>query len=532
MKKFKKIGKLIGWSSVVFLFCYGVYGGWQMTKTLWPGLHDDGVLYSTVVINQASGHGNTLAVYTHALLRKNGAVDFSGQGQLYYPVVSALLKNPDYESLLHLLHTSNLIAFVLAFAVYALSLRQRVEVSWLVAACFALAGSYATFAVLHYLQGRPEHAIPFVLLISRAIFLTTKLREMPTWLSGLEIGLVAAISPLPGAILGFASVLALTLRKNNARELLVGVAGMIFMSVCVWFSVTALIYDGSIWQLLVSSLEGSKYKMFKLEEIPVFWLKIVWAPGIGLIFGLGIALATWQIFKIIPKQGQIFRKALIALSAFPLAYFIWKHGISWAATNYCFLGFMPAVLLWIIDNSGSKLLEAKVSQKNLSYAILLLSFLALMIPGTGALRSIILQDSILKYGIQYQTALNEIQNFRNNLKDNEIIMIHSYINARSPVVFDSPPWKFRSQPFFGFLSTEKALGYRTKYYLVLQNSLNKPQEIPGFRLIHDRFTEQPVYQFGLKIRSMTPGYGYAVYERDSEWLERLSEDPKKSAIYR
>ena len=149
----KKVGNVLGWVVVVFLFCFAVYSGWQMTKTLWPGLHDDGVLYTTVAINRANGLGNHFDVYTDSLIRSEGATDFKGHGQLYYPVAAKLLSKPDYEALLTLLHQSNFVGFLLAFVVFTLATRRSLQLGWLPSSLMGVVGGAAVVAVLQYLQG-------------------------------------------------------------------------------------------------------------------------------------------------------------------------------------------------------------------------------------------------------------------------------------------------------------------------------------------------------------------------------------------
>jgi hypothetical protein len=65
----------------------------------------------------------------------------------------------------------------------------------------------------------------------------------------------------------------------------------------------------------------------------------------------------------------------------------------------------------------------------------------------------------------------------------------------------------------------------------LQNANNKPPEGRGFILIHDKFASEPVLLFGIPIKKSTPGYGYAIYKRDDEWLQKLARELKKKEIY-
>lgn len=528
----KKVGNVLGWGVVVFLFCYGIYGGWQMTKTLWPGLHDDGVLYSTVVINQASGLGNTFAVYTPSLILAEGKTNFASHGQLYYPIVAALLAKPNYEALLTFLHQANLVGFLLAIVVLTLTTRRSLGLGWLPSSLIGVLGGAAVVAVLQYLQGRPEHGIPFVLLAFQLILLLLNWRAMPSWLAGVQIGLVGAISPQPGVILGFASLLSLSLRTQITKALFIGTLKMLGFSLLVWWAVTSAVYEGSLVGLLLNSTQGAKFFMFQPHEILAFWLKMNLAPGLGLIFILGVFMAGFKAHKVVfTGKHTMLQRAFVALSPLPLVYFIFKHGIAWAATNYCFLPFFPGVGIWLITNIQTMdfgPIRNPIFLNRIAYIIL---FLALTPPALGFFRTSLFQNSILQNGVSYQSAQADIEEFRNQLKGNEVIMIPSYSYARSPVIFDRPPWKFRSRPGNGFLSVEKQLGYYTKYYLDLQNANNTPPEGRGFILIHEKFASEPVLLFGMPIKKSTPGYGYAIYVRDDEWLQKLAREPKTKGIF-
>jgi hypothetical protein len=528
----KKIGNVLGWVVVAFLFCFAVYSGWQMTKTLWPGLHDDGVMYSTLVINRASGFGNHFAVFTYALALLDGKTDFTGHGQLYYPVVAALLAKPDYEALLTFLHQSNLVGFLLAFVVFTLATRRSLKLGWLAASFLGVLGGAAVVGVLQYLQGRPEHGIPFVLLAFQLFVLTCKWPAMPSLLAGVQIGLVGAISPLPGAILGFASLLSFSFRTQETKALLVGASKMLGFSFLIWWTATSVVYEGSLVGLLLNTTQGANYFMFKLYEIPVFWLKMNLAPGLGFIFLLGVCVAGIKALKIIfDDTHRIVQKAFVILSLIPLLYLIFKHGIAWAATNYCFLPFLPGVAIWLVANIKSMAFGPFRNPVFLNRIAVIFLYLALTPPALGYFRTGLFQNSILQNGVSFQTAQAEIEEFRNRLEGNEVIMVHSYNNARSPVIFDRPPWKFRSQPHFGFLTAEKQLGFHAKYYLVLQNANDSPPEVKGFSLIHEKLAADPVLLFGMPIKNSTPGYGYAIYGRDDEWLNQLAREPKTRPLF-
>ena len=148
---------LILWGIVAFLFSFCILGMWRMTITLWPGLHWDGVAYSTTIINHAAGAPNTFDVYTTALLRSPHSNVCDAHGQVYQATVGTLISKPSYVALLRSLHWANLSAFVLAFVVFSIFTYRVLKTSWLKAAFVALPTAAATSSVLLYLSvtGRP-----------------------------------------------------------------------------------------------------------------------------------------------------------------------------------------------------------------------------------------------------------------------------------------------------------------------------------------------------------------------------------------
>ena len=521
---------IFGWCAVIFFFFFGLYGGWQMTKTLWPGLHDDANLYSTVVINRAAGHGNHFNVYSRAFIARDGNTEFVGHGQLYYPIAADFLQKPDYEFFLRLLHQSNLLAFVLSFIVLGWQARCSLGLRWLMSCLFGVAGAYGTMAVLHYLQGRPEHGIPFILLVFQLAVLLFKWPVLPVPLAGVQVGLVAAMSPLPGAILGFSSILVLALRTQGAMILISKCLQVLLMAVISWLAASALVYPGNVLELVSNSLEGGSLYLFHPHQMPMYWVTLNLAPGLGLLFGTALAVACVQVYCVGKEHGFLIQKVILCAAMLPLAYFVWKHGISWSSTNYCFLPFFPSVASWILAGIKFPHYQSALNGRTAYRIVATLVLAGMALPGIGCLRTMLLQPAILENGISFQTARAEIEEIKKTLAPSEVIMIR-FTGGRSPVVFDGPPWTFRTR-YFPFFTREKVMGVKGRYFLDLQFTHATPKEVPGFKLVKNRFQAVPAKFAGVKIKATTPGYGYALYERDEEALKILASDPNTSENYK
>lgn len=527
----KKTTKLLGWVVVVSLFCYGLFGCWQMTKTLWPGLHDDACCYSTVAINRASGLGNHFHVFSGFLIRGEGSTNFNWHGQLYYPVAAALLSTPDYEGFLGFVHWSNLAAYLLAFVVFSWQSHRSLQIGWLGSSMIGVAGAYAMVAVLHYLQGRPEHGIPVMLLVFQLAALVFRWPSLPAPLAGLRVGLAGAVSPLPGAVLGLASALAMALSNSDSKNLFRKSFQLFVFAGFGWAGASSLAYDGNILDLIKNSSGEAGLYLFHPIEIVMYWVRLNLAPCLGLLFGAGVVVACAQAFQILRNSRSGLQKLIICAAILPLGYLVWKHGISWAATNYCFLPFFPSLACWILQGARFSYSESVEVRRAVLVATGWVVFAGMVLPGAGSLRTILLQDALIKRGVSFQQARTEINEIKKSLRPGEVIGIHGWAAAQSEVIFDGPPWYFRSA-FFPFLTGERLLGVKKRFFLVLQFTHANPQEVNGYKLVKNRFQPAPVELFGFQLKSTTPGFGYALYERDEEALKKLSLDSETAEDFR
>ena len=498
------------WALVVAAAFFGLYGGWQATHSLWPGLHDDGVAYSTVVINRAAGIGNHFNVYTTSLLATKGDTEFIGHGQLYYPLAAGLLQDPNFKSFLILLHQANLFGYCLAFVVFTLAARRVLRSGWLFGACFGLAGACGTAAILQYLQGRPEHGIPFVLLGFALLKELTPQKSFTNWIEGIQIGLVAAMSPLPGALAGMGSVFSKATECRSSDLMRVALAqGTVAFATCL--VATRLVFHGSMVEWLFSTVKGGAIFFPNPHEFILFWMKIPLVPGLLGAFVFAACVGAFKVYEFLLAPSGIWSKLIVLLCVFGLAGVFVKHGILWPAGNYAFMPFFPAVFLWCLSVSPELARRFPILRKSiLASSLLVLA----MLPGLGYLRTCLLQTAALQSENSYENTSRRIEELKSSLAEGEVVLISAWSNARNAVVFDAPPWKFRSF-VAGMEEAESQLGFYGRYYLAIQYSDPKPVCPVGgnFELVEDQFNHEPVTIFGYKIKSSTPGYGYAIFER-------------------
>jgi hypothetical protein len=506
---------------------FGAWGSWQMTRTLWPGLHDDGTLYTTTILNRAAGRGNTFDVYSPALLWFcPGSNEVRAHGQLYQAVLASLVEAANYGSLLELIHRMNLLTFLLGFPAFLMASRRILSCSWIAAGMLALPAAFATISTMLYLQGRPEHGIPLVLMVAILLRETLFRGRLSHWFVGLQIGLVAAISPLPGAILGLTGAFLLCLETASLRSLLVGLLVRVFCSVLVWMSVTSLVYDGSLTELAVNTARGGAVVLnsFDLSWIPAFWFHQPLVPWSGLLFSLAfLGGLGFLLFRLRSdyRSGTTWIAVLLAL---PLAHILFTIAIGFSATNYSFLPFLPSVVVWLLglaralSGSAPRTTASVFPERGKAAAVWLpgMIVLATAATGTGFFKAALLQYPVSLSGPRLDQAEERIAKLRDSLGPGRVILIDGYGNARSAVVFDAPPWRCRGSLGDSKLAElESGLGVQADYYLTLQSSA-EPPERPGFTLAENHYSQEPVLFAGQVRLWFTPGYGYALYRRSCD----------------
>jgi hypothetical protein len=521
MKTFKKVAIIFGWIAVIFFFFFGIIGCLQMTKTLWPGLHEDAALYSTVIINRAAGNGNTFDVYTRSLIHAGESLRFKGHGQLYYPIVAAFLASPTYEALLQLLHWSNFIAYILSFIVFLISSRRSLKISWLSSALFGVVGAWSTVAVLQYLQGRPEHGIPFVLLSFALIQLLSSGNRLYNWMQGAQIGIIGAISPLPGLIFALSSVFVKSLENVSNKKFIKSIAIQGFAALFFWILCVTSVYHDSIIELLRNTVKGSEdyENVWFPQQIPLFWLKANFAPALGGVFLMTSLVAISSACVAILKPGQIVPRIFIFICFLLIGKILWRNGIAFSATNYCFMPFLPSASLWLIRSMNSENFAywSKSAYKNFLPISL---FVCLMGPCFGFFRTAVMQPFTLKDGVNLSEATSRIKYIKSTLLPSESILIDGWKNARSAVVFDGVPWSMKAMTDWNLeelMAAEEKLGFKSKYFVSLQFYNPEPPLVEGFTLKENHFINTDTISiFGVQIKGSTQGYGYAIYERNRD----------------
>ena len=544
---------------VLVLVSVGLYGGWMSTKTLWPGLHSDACLLSTVVINRANGQGNTFDSYTRYLHLRNGNRQFNFHGQLYYPILAATIPGKGYEQFLRVLHWSNLVAFVISLFLFSQVARSRLRASLTIALLCGVSAAFAIVSALQYLQGRPDHGVVLVLLLFCLLEESILRGRGRPLLVGVMTGVVAAISPFPGYVTGATMVLAglldddVTMHSTRYPRWLIWLASStlsLIVALLCWWSLMALAYPwplADLFQRTVSygvSDHAGLYSLFhglaevNLPRMAESWVRIKYIPFVFLPLLYATILVLINSARTMVSSVSWMIRVLLLLLLILISGQLWFFAVSWPEINYGLICLLPGILYWSLCQSARldkvrdldlvlqehhRRIDYKigVSTHQIKMASVVLFSLLAIVPGLGYLRTTLLQRAVHNRGVDFKTANNSFQRLKQTLAEDEYILISEFgasMSGRSSIVFDGPPWRSRASVFGDDLN-RYFNSLKPKYYFNLQDSMtdtNVPQQVFGYKLIESNLTPAPVKVFGLRVGSVTPGYGYVVYEKVNE----------------
>jgi hypothetical protein len=171
-----------------------------MAAVGWPPPHMDGVLFWTTALNIRHGNGAVYGIieYTYEV-RGTWNADF--HTQMYPQVMAFLARGGDFADLtaasLALTACTSVVGFLLYVCLFRTAGFGRP-----VAGLFAAGMALATGNVMLRFTGRPEVMFPLVMTVFALLRMGPALRRRAAFVDGVEVGLLAAISPAPAAAYG------------------------------------------------------------------------------------------------------------------------------------------------------------------------------------------------------------------------------------------------------------------------------------------------------------------------------------------
>lgn len=481
----------------------------QMASSLWPGLHYDAVLYSTVAINQDAGVPFKFEAYTPALIeRPEGDLGF--HGLLSYPLYAAAMGESSYVAYFRTLSAITLLSVWLSALLLYLQTRELVGWSVVVPA----AGGWALLAVLTQIQGRPEHLIPLIVVLCELLAYLMRRRPMGVAaLRGACGGLVAAVSPAPALL--YVVAFALFYFGRLPWERLVKV-GALCAAACAatWFGLTLFVFGNSPWEALTGAA-GSDIAFSARSLAHQHWLMNPNTPMIGLLYGQALTLLVLAAGRRVWCDRWPILAGVVGMSLFAvLLLVVDATGVKNPFVNYRSLPFLPLWLAFLVSvvltgpSDGSTWERWWLKINRAAFALFLLA--------TAAGGVMFLYERY-REGVAESRAFSQANVVYDELKaqlgPNERIGMDQFGNA-TDIVLDGPPWRMLSLPpdFVEFTEiveeAEKGLGVRFAYLIRSPRNMHPPAERFGsFVLVDQSFP---------KDSPPPKTYGFYIYKREEE----------------
>ena len=464
--------------------------------TCWPGLHHDAGLYTTPIVNSAARGVWELECYTPAVMSDLGT-SFNRHGMLYQWVFAKVLRCSSYERIIE--WSSALTAFSFLFTL-GLSWRILHRENAVTAPWFAsgIAAMTALFGL--WVQGRPEHLIPLLMLLPVIANEWGVTRSWSRHVGYAVLGLVIVTSPLPGVLccLGTVAWIALQHRQHLVKELIICAALSLASAVLVLLVSCPV----SPWQWVLNTVHSTNGTPSNLgafvtplpDELP-YWNVLV----LMSMFVLAVGLCTRGLWWLALILGGVFYA------------FLWKLQV------YVLACFVPAMMLALVSPQARLLSLPACLQRTAMVLVAFVSFTSARTLIKQGLVAVVFCQS----GASFAQTRSAIADLQHTLAPNERIGF-MWLARPSFVVFGQPgkgfisvePEVLKNTPDPLLAAYEAKHHVQVRYVLVPQHGYMLPPPPPPaqigggrFVLVRDGWDRQQTI-----VTDALPGYQFALYQ--------------------
>ena len=495
-----KIHRFVGYflvaAGIVLFVLFGLFK--------WPGLHWDGSLYTTPILNLASGNGWRFGSYTHQLVERPSD-EYSIHGVLYPIFFGILLKTSTYESLFLWSGIINALTFV----IYTFLFYRCLNIRYAKIVTASLFGFVAGFVCLE-LQGRPEHLAPLIISIPLLAREFNASKNYSKYLSYITIGLLFILSPIPGVMYGMGVLFWLGQNKSGKKlwaEIII--AGLIAAVTSVLLIELFCEFSTITW-LTNTFLSGAH------TTTPKDWSRLT-------SIGFFLRAPAWN-FLVLIVLTLIFinlcakKQLIILIIWFLLGLYLLPY-----VQYYGYTGFFPLLLLMIAGKSNNWLKIGNLGKKYLGIFSFIFSLLYLAVLARITLLFLL----YVQYGTSFAEAKLTLGRLTKELNPESESVAFLWLSDPSFVALSQPPEFFMAaapslveKGLDPLLSKYEAkFNKQMKYFILpeLGHFTSLPSEINQngykYNLVYDGWSKKRAYFMGLKLGGAIPGYQFALYQR-------------------
>jgi hypothetical protein len=344
--------------------------------------------------------------------------------------------------------------------------------------------------LLGHQMGRPEVLATLWVLLSLHLHLS--LPPERSWAAGgVLLGLLGATHPMGGLVLGLLTALSFAARRPTPRALLLA-AGALAASLATFAILLALSPFG-LRETLAGTLRHAEITLAARHAgaaLTPYWISnpgstFYALPYLLLVAGLGA--------RAVARRISVRSPALFTALLLPLLAIAWSTGVRTPELTYNLFLFAPAVFAANL---------ALASGRTIHQGAVLLAHGA---AAAGYLRTLVLFGFFLAHGVPLEEARDA---FRRILPE----------HGRAGV---TPSLWVLSEEYERMIAWPAAYVDQltgAEVFVAQQNYSGRqtPPELPGFRLVENRFLRRPCEVLGVRLANTVPGYAYAVYRRIPE----------------
>ena len=358
--------------------------------------------------------------------------------------------------------------------------------------CLAGMAVMTVVSITGAFDGRPELLV-MVSAVLVAELVAVSGSQWQEWIIGLAAGLMAATSPIP-AVLFIALYGIQVARHHTAKEGVKIILRTLGISAGVFIGLF-LLYPYSLQDWLLGMWKQGRQVVERRSggNFVRWWFLSPETPFIGLVYlcGLMYILFTWRQWYGQVRSKACFWLAVVAFCAV-LCAFVLKSGERY----YNLTPLTPLALGLLLR--GFKALQLKERKPWAGIGLQTLMIMSLLGGTVGFLRPMILFPAFLKDAVSYEEARGRLIRLRSE-EPGRIGITTGLFSLTE------------DYSHIACLGTEKA-----PRWVMLQQvntGLSTPTELPGYRLVENRFSLVQPRILGAKLANSPRGYNYAIYER-------------------
>ena len=353
--------------------------------------------------------------------------------------------------------------------------------------------------VARYLQGRPEQLIPFWLALTELLMQRFPPKKWQGLVSGVQVGVVAACSPLPGAVFGLYRAAADVVTDRGATQNFVRMLATALVALACWWVVTWVASPYSPLDVVKNTLAlGHGIQAPRaLSLVPRVWLFDFGLPLIGVVFALAVVSEWVGLSSDAVKRSAVLLKTLVLGAAVLLAFRFAVYQL----TNYNLIGLLPFAMGRCFGSTNES--DSPTAARRLVVRGLAITLLLSLVAIPWRIHE---YRSYLRSQATWSETKSLIDNTIGDLQQRERILIGQY---DSLILLDQYPFRMVSMQLIGSRHAERLAkieaqeNLKVTWFLLRQHRATAPPKEyeGGFVLVDDNWNEDGA------------GFAVAIYRR-------------------